>query len=93
MFAEAKKLQVPDLWDNTALEKYSTLLEVSFLIASKHTGGMYLSSYKAKIHKWLMKGLEFGGLFCLWLKPEEDHYHQRAEDLKITDGAEFKAVD
>lgn len=24
--------------------------------------------------------------------PEEDHYHQPAEDLKITHGAEFKAL-
>lgn len=31
MFAEAKELQVPDLWDNSALEKYNTLFEVSFL--------------------------------------------------------------
>lgn len=37
---EAKELQVPDLWDNTASEKYNALFEVSFLIASKHTGGM-----------------------------------------------------
>lgn len=35
MFAEAKKLQVPDLWDNTALEKYSTLLEVFFFNSIK----------------------------------------------------------
>lgn len=40
MSAEAKELQVPDLWDNSALEKYNTLFEVSFLIASKHSGGM-----------------------------------------------------